>query len=176
MHALTRDPETWQAADALAVVKYTREYHLHRFFQEWWNASPQYKIGVAYAAQRFLAAARHRNSFAVLGIQSDDETFWRKIAALPSESRPTSFPGIDALIAQHEASQAGDVRVRSGGGGLLLRPDAEPRSSRPGDPVRHSHYGPGVITRVDEDGLLTVKFETWGEKKMRWSGSDLVKA
>jgi DNA helicase-2/ATP-dependent DNA helicase PcrA len=68
----------------------------------------------------------------------------------------------------------------SGYGAQVPRRDVAPRSDVPdlatGDAVRHATLGSGIVTRIEPDGVVTVRFEDGSEKRLMLEYAGLEKA
>ena len=94
---LARDPQSWQAAEALQLARAVTTFHLERYLQRWWSASDDRKTAVTVAMQRFFAAVQHSDLLQPLALTAEQAHFWTQLVPQPDTAGATTFPGLDKL-------------------------------------------------------------------------------
>lgn len=95
---LARPPETWQAAEALALARQIPAFHLQRYFHFWTDGSKKEEIG--RVIQRFFSAVHHHDLWDHLDLEPEILNWWQELAPLPDEPQNDHFPGIEDLLPQ----------------------------------------------------------------------------
>lgn len=95
---LARNPQSWQAEEALALVRSVGRYGLERYFQNWWSVSPERRDAVAGTLQQFLAAVAVEEAWQELGLTPATAKFWRELAPTDVGDQDLTFPGLKALL------------------------------------------------------------------------------
>lgn len=97
---LTRDPQSWQAEEALAVVRCVARYRLERYFDGWWSISSERRHAVASTLQRFLAAVAAQDAWQALDLSPAAADLWRELAPGGKDIEGSTFPGLAPLLAK----------------------------------------------------------------------------
>ncbi|MFW6098122.1 MAG: ATP-dependent helicase [Chloroflexota bacterium] len=97
---LAQDPQTWQAAQALAAARGVERYGLQRYFENWWSASPEQRDAVAGALHYFLSSVAAEEAWQELGLTTATADFWRELAPVDHGAESAPFPGLMALLAE----------------------------------------------------------------------------
>jgi hypothetical protein len=101
---LAREPQTWQAADVLILLKQARTLCLERYFRLWWPATGVEKEAAAHVVQRFWWAAQHHDLLDYLGLTTEHIAWWREMAPLPPLPGLADFPGLDKVVPRRQCA------------------------------------------------------------------------
>lgn len=99
---LCRDPQSWQAADALALARDTAAYGLQSYLERWWQEEPQVHRQVVGVMQRFMSAVERRQAWEQLGLSPEVGAWWRQMAPAANEAEKEGFPGLSRLLDEVE--------------------------------------------------------------------------
>ena len=128
--ALTVQPQKWQANEALLLSRQIPDYHLQRYFQNWWSFSETQQAEIAHRLQQFLIAAREQHLWSELKLAQNHLDLWQAISPLPENgSNPLNFPGLAKLKRQNRQSK---IVNRQSKVSNLQSPISEPDLIMPG--------------------------------------------
>lgn len=117
--ALTADPAGWQAADALALARYTPQFQLESYFHHWWDAPAAVRTRIAHRVQEFLATTAAQNQHESWQLPPNAADLWQAIAPLPPGNPGQPFAGMAELIppaaSPTTAQSAGQSAAQSAG-------------------------------------------------------------
>lgn len=97
---LARDPQSWQAEEALTLVRTVQRYQLEGYFENWWPAEPEQREAVAKTVHRFLTAVSAKEAWQELGLRPTASRFWRELAPAETGAESAAFPGLSALLSE----------------------------------------------------------------------------
>lgn len=146
---LSRSLKSWTAQDAIAFLQALENLNVQRYFQHWWQASPQLKGELAATLIAVYQIAAQRNLLQKFQLSRVDLAGWQSLA----QSYSGEPPSTDALEQQLQktASLLGQLQI--------------------GDAVCHRKYGRGTVQAIVPHGakagdLVTVDFEVAGQKQI----------
>ncbi|MEM8604079.1 MAG: 3'-5' exonuclease, partial [Cyanobacteria bacterium P01_H01_bin.121] len=157
---LAREPETWQARDALQVLQLTQKLGLQRYFEQWWSAEQTQKVAIATTLQQFWRAVQHHDALERLQLSDGMMSVWPQIQPLASSQLETptepDFPGLVELLA------------------ATIQPSETPSvfgSLACGDRVEHATFGAGTVTRIinrpeKQEEVISVQFDRGRKRRI----------
>ena len=131
---LDREPETWDAEDALAVGQTVAAYEVSGYFRHWSRQRETRLAALALTMRDFYDAVDAADGWDLLKLKRDGADVWQDLA--PDGQRQRQFPGLAALLAEAEREPSDPA-------------GAEPAIVRPGMWVR-SDAGWGRIDEIQD--------------------------
>ncbi len=159
-HCLQQDPQSWQARDAVDLMKGVIDLGLDRYFLKWWKQDWERQAAIASAVQRCFMAAAQSQLLERIGLEVNHVEIWQQICLVP-ESASMTFPGLEALAQpKRKLPVKTDVAVPSLVGKLKVN-----------QRVDHNNFGQGVVTHIkiqkaDSEEIITVNFQKCGSRKI----------
>ena len=154
---LDKDPMTWTAKQALALVQAKNTLNLERYFLNWWD-EPVEKIGaIALQAQRLIRQTISKKLVDLFSIKISDQDFWAKFDPLDEHDQLEVFSDLEAPVVQ---TVIGDTQTL-------------------GAKVYHKKFGVGKILEVRGANAaleVVVAFEGVGTKRLLHRFAQLERA
>jgi DNA helicase-2/ATP-dependent DNA helicase PcrA len=162
---LQRNPQRWQAEDALLLARTIARHKLHSYFTDWWDAPEEKQEAISRTMQRFAAAVDAQRGWDALGLRPQEMELWQTLGGAEIAPEEQQFPGLEKLLAESKAAPA----YGYGGNAVAKRattrrekstsppPEPQPATIRPGMWVR-SDAGWGRLERItDGEGQEVVE-------------------